>query len=175
VDARLSPHELARPWRTATLVASAIAAVELCLLVGAGLVLFGDELSAAVQKRAESAALSPTAKPAAPSARRATAAAAVPAAKLTRAQTSVMVLNGNGRSGSAATAASNLRGLGYVVAATGNARRQDYATSVVMYRPGHRGEALRLARDLKVKVVGPLDGMPASSLMGGHLAVVIGA
>jgi len=173
VDARLSPHELARPWRTATLVACAVAAVELVLLVGAAVMLFGDELSAAVQRRAEAAALEP-AKRTPPSARR-TAAAGVAVPKLARGQTSVMVLNGNGRSGSAASAATKLRGLGYVVAATGNARRQDYATSVVMYRPGFRGEGLRLARDLKISVVGPLDGMSKSSLMGGHLAVVVGA
>ena len=45
-----------------------------------------------------------------------------------------------------------------------NAHRQDYATSVVMYRPGFRAEGLRLASDLGVKVVGPLDGIAASAL-----------
>ena len=39
-----------------------------------------------------------------------------------------------------------------------------------MYRPGFRAEGLRLARDLKVKVVGPLDGLPPSALTGGQLA-----
>jgi hypothetical protein len=62
-----------------------------------------------------------------------------------------------------------------VIAGTGNARRQDYAATVVMYKPGFRAEGLRLARDLKAKVVGPLDGLKPSALMGGQLAVVLGA
>jgi hypothetical protein len=43
-----------------------------------------------------------------------------------------------------------------------------------MYRTGYRGEALRLARDLKLKVVGPLDGVRPKELMGAHLALVLG-
>ena len=35
-----------------------------------------------------------------------------------------------------------------------------------MYRPGFRAEGLRLARDLKVKVVGPLDGLKPSRAHG---------
>jgi hypothetical protein len=96
-------------------------------------------------------------------------------AKLTRDQTKVFVLNGNGRSGAAAAAASKLQTFGYRVSATGNAARTDYANTVVMYRPGYRGDALRLAHDLHVKVVGPLDGMKASALHGGQLAVLLGA
>ena len=69
-----------------------------------------------------------------------------------------MVFNGNGRAGAAGTAASRIHGLGYAIAGTPNARRQDYATSVVMYRPGFRAEGIRLAKDLRIKVVGPLDG-----------------
>ena len=95
--------------------------------------------------------------------------------KLTRTQTSVIVLNGNGRQGAAAAGAARVHAFGYEIAGTGNARRQDYAATVVMYRPGFRAEGLRLARDLKVKVVGPLDGLKPSALMGGQLAIVIGA
>jgi hypothetical protein len=42
-----------------------------------------------------------------------------------------------------------------------------------MYRPGYRGEALRLARDLRIKIVGPLDGLRIRDLMGAHVALVI--
>jgi hypothetical protein len=45
--------------------------------------------------------------------------------------------------------------------------------SVVMYRPGFRGEAMRLARDLRIRIVGPLDGLSVRDLMGAHLAIVI--
>ena len=40
-----------------------------------------------------------------------------------------------------------------------------------MYSPGFRAEGLRLAQDLQVKVVGPLDGIAPSALDGGQLAV----
>jgi hypothetical protein len=45
--------------------------------------------------------------------------------------------------------------------------------SVVMYRPGFRGEALRLARDLRIRIIGPLDGLSVGDLMGAHLALVV--
>jgi hypothetical protein len=167
-----SPHELVRPWRTAALVAGTIAAAELVVLIAVGAVLVAKPLSRSLQRHAEATAFAP-AKKQAPAEKR-TRSTSV-AARLTRGQTSVMVLNGNGRSGAAAGAATRLHNFGYVVAATGNAKRQDYASSLVMYRAGYRGEALRLARDLKIRVVGPLDGMPKSALMGGHLALILGA
>src|SRR5262249_1691884 len=102
-------------------------------------------------------------------------AAAVVKPKLSRAQTGVIVLNGNGRQGAAAAGAERVHSFGYRISGTLNARRQDYAASVVMYRAGYRAEGLRLARDLKVNVVGPLDGLAPSVLNGGQLAVVIGA
>ncbi len=43
-----------------------------------------------------------------------------------------------------------------------------------MYRPGFRAEGLRLARDLGIKVVGPLDGIHTGALDGGQLAVIVG-
>jgi hypothetical protein len=44
-----------------------------------------------------------------------------------------------------------------------------------MYRPGYAPEAARFARDLRVKIVSPLDGLRQRDLMGAHVAVVIGA
>jgi hypothetical protein len=44
-----------------------------------------------------------------------------------------------------------------------------------MYRRGYEAEGRRLARDLHVKVVGPLDGLKTSALHGAQLAVVLGA
>jgi hypothetical protein len=99
----------------------------------------------------------------------------VPAPKLLRSETGVFVFNGNGRSGAASSAASRLSTIGYRIRGTGNAKRQDYATTAVMYRPGYEGDGLRLARSLHVKVVGPLDGIRAAALHGGQLAVVLGA
>lgn len=165
---------LIRPWRTATLVASLVAAVELVLLLGAAFLLLAKPLSHALQHHAEATALAPAKKSVA--AIRHVKKATPPAKpKLSRAQTHVFVFNGNGRTGAASAAGSQLSSLGYKIAGTGNAKRQNYATTVVMYRPGFEPEAIRLAHDLHVPVVGPLDGVTVSSLHGAPLTVVLGA
>jgi hypothetical protein len=146
------------------------------LLLCAALLLLAKPLSHAMARHAAAAASEPAApvKKKATHAQRIVHSVHVPAAKLPRSRTGVIVLNGNGRTGAAATAASHLRSLHYRVKSTGNAKRQDYATTVVMYRRGYEGEGVRLAHDLHVKVVGPLDGLSPSALHGGQLAIVLG-
>ena len=171
MDAPLpAPDALIRPWRTATLVASLVAAIELILLLGAGVLILAKPLSRAVQRHAQAAAFAP-AKQRAAVARR----DVVGLPKLTRTETGVFVLNGNGQSGAAAGEAQKLAAFGYRVPGTGNAKRQDYATTVVMFRRGYHAEALRLARDLHVQIVGPLDGLKPAALHGGQLAILLGA
>ena len=92
-----------------------------------------------------------------------------------RGHVKVMVFNGNGQEGAAGSAATKLQGLGYKISGTANAKRQDYATTVVMYRPGFRAEGIRLAKDIGSKVVGPLDGLRTRALDGGDVAVIVGA
>jgi LytR cell envelope-related transcriptional attenuator len=166
VDSPLQSLEV-RPWRTATLVASAVAALELVLLVVAAVALFARPLSHHVQEAAVRRAAAPkAASPAKPA----------PARKpsLSRSETSVLVLNGNGVTGAAGAASAGLRSRGYVVAHVGDAGRTDYPTSVVMYRPGFKPEGVRLTRDLRVKVVGPLDGLRVRELMGAHVVLILG-
>ena len=86
-----------------------------------------------------------------------------------------MVLNGNGRQGAAAAAAARVRRHGYRIRSVGNAGRMTYARSLVMYRPGYEGEGRRLARDLGIRTVGPLDGMRPAQLHGAQAVVVIGS
>jgi len=164
---------LIRPWRTATLVASLVAAVELVLILVLGFVLLAKPLSRAVRQHAAASALAP-AKQTVHTAR-VVKPPAVGRPKVSRAQTGIFVLNGNGRAGAAHLEASKLQALGYRVPGAGNASRSDYATTVVMYRPGFHAEANRLARDLGVKIVGPLDGLKATALHGAKLAIVLGA
>lgn len=172
MDAPLSTRDaIVRPWRRATIVASLIAAIELVVLLVAGFALLAKPMARIVHRQAEQHAFT-TVKRAAPQPKAATPVTRAP--KLTRARTEVLVLNGNGRNGAAAAAAVRLRGLGYKISATGNAKRSDYASTSVMYRAGYRPEALRLARDLHVKVVGPLDGIGKRALQGGELALVLG-
>jgi LytR cell envelope-related transcriptional attenuator len=174
VDAPLPTSDLVRPWRTATLVASLVAAVELVLLIAAGVILLAKPLARMMHQHAETAASAPAKKHAAAAPVRHVK-VKTPAAKLARSHTGVLVLNGNGRAGAASAEAATLHGLGYLIRAKGNAARQDYATTVVMYRKGYAGEGARLARDLHVKIVGPLDGLATSALHGGQLVVVLGA
>ncbi len=165
-------HELIRPWKRATLVASLVAALELVLLLGLGALLLAKPLSHTIRKHALAAATAPA--PLTKTVTRALASAPATGAK-PRSATHVMVLNGNGQAGAASMLAGRLQNLTYVVAGTGNAAHQNYASSVVMYRPGFRAAGLRLAKDLQIKVVGPLDGIGAAALHGGQVAVIIGA
>jgi LytR cell envelope-related transcriptional attenuator len=174
VDAPLSaPDALIRPWRTATLVASLVAAVELVLLLGAGFLLLAKPIAHAMQKHAAATAFAPAKKHTAAPVIRRQAPIGVP--KLLRSETGVFVFNGNGRSGAASSEASKLSNLGYRVPGTGNAKRQDYATTVVMFKKGFHAEGARLAHDMHVKIVGPLDGLRPSALRGAQLAIVLGA
>jgi hypothetical protein len=168
--------ELARPWRTATLVAIAIAALELVLLIGAGMILLGKSLAPGGHATAHRTAAS---KPK-PVADRKEAGAkphrpARVAPKLSRAQTHVIVLNGNGLQGAASQEASVVQARGYRVAKVGNAPRLGYAKTLVMYRPGFAGEAQRFARELNLGLVEPLDGMKPAQLHGAQLVVILGA
>ena len=56
----------------------------------------------------------------------------------------------------------------------GNAPRHDYPRSLVMYRPGFEGEGRRLAHDLGVTLVGPLDGVKPAQLHGAHAVFILG-
>ena len=164
------PETLVRPWRTATLVASTVAAFELVLILILGVALLGKPLTERMRDTAQKRSLGITteAKKAKPK-----IGSSKPA--LSRAETTVIVLNGNGVSGAAHDAASRVEARGYAVGDVGNANRTDFTRSVVMYRPGYRGEALRLARDLRIRIVGPLDGIRTRELMGAHVALVVGA
>jgi len=158
------PNPSNHPWRTIAVVASGIATLELLVLVIVGVAL----LAKPVIHRAKAAATSASAPAQHPKAN----AKALP--MLPRGSTSVTVLNGNGRSGAAASEASRVRARGYLVGDVGNAPRSGYGRSVVMYRAGRRREALRLARDLRIRLVSPLDGLRPRDLLGGQLAVVVG-
>jgi LytR cell envelope-related transcriptional attenuator len=168
-----TPAEVVRPWRTATLVLTGIAAVQLVLLLGAGAVLLGRHLAPRAAA-AHAAKRAPTAK-----ARRAPIripkAQPIGVPKLSRRQTAVIVLNGNGRAGAAGAEAARVRAKGYPISHVGNAQRNDYPRSLVMYRPGYRAEGFRLAHDLRIRLVTPLDGVRPRGLGRARLALIVGA
>jgi LytR cell envelope-related transcriptional attenuator len=163
---------LIRPWRTAAYVAVGIAAFELLLLLAIG----GGKLTGFVADQIEGAArqqalAQPNEQQAKPVTRK--PAVATAAVKRSRSKTVVMVLNGNGRTGAAASAASRVQSRGYRVGAVTNAPRQ-VSRSIVMYRPGFAGEGRRLGKDIGVGLVTPLDGMRASALGGAHVVFILG-
>lgn len=169
----VAPDALVRPWRLAAYIAGAIAVAELLLLlvVGGGALI--ETVSDHVQVAARERALAP---PPAPASKRSTRKhAPVTVAKTPRRRTVVMVLNGNGRTGAAASAASSVRGRGYRIGTVGNAPRTDFPRSLVMYKPGFAGEGRRLATDLGVKQVGPLDGVRTRELGRAQLVFILGA
>jgi hypothetical protein len=177
VDTHLPPLR-AGGWRTATLVAGAIAAIELVLLVVAGAALLAGPLAHHAKDSANTrddkkAKAEAKPKPApAPAKVKRVKAPTVP--RLSRRQTTVLVLNGNGTTGAAGIEAGRIQQLGYRVSRVGDASRMDYPTSVVMYRPGFQPEGKRLAHDLRISVVGPLDGLRVRELNGAQAAVVVG-
>jgi len=160
--------QVGSPWRRATLVASAVALAELVMLIVLGVALLAEPVSQHVRQAAEAKVFEPV-KP------KPRAAAPVGAPKLSRSETSVIVLNGSGRSGAAAANADRVRGLGYTIGTVGNAPRSDFTRTLVMFRRGYRAEAVRLAADLKLKIVGPLDGLRTADMLGAHVALIVGS
>ena len=148
-------HPLDRPfpWRLAALVASALA-----LVILAGLVL----THRSGQTRPIAAARRVPKGPALPPLR-------------ARSRISVLVLNGDGVSGAAGTAATRLLARGYRHAIPSDAPRLDYVRSLVLYRPGWQQEAERLGRDSRIPTVAPLDGRVAPAYAHVPLIVILGA
>ena len=173
-------YEPIQPWRVAAMVATGIAAVELFILLLIGFVLgakaFSDKTETAtiaaikreVPQAAQTHASSGEQKPAEAS-RKKEAPTVLP-----RGRTSVVILNGNGIPGAAAVNADKAHSLHYVITATGNAPSTDFARSMVMFRPGFKPAAQRLAKDMGVKAVTPLDGITKGDLQGAQLALIIG-
>jgi len=166
------------PWRRAAIVAAAVAAVELFILVLVGVVFGAKLLTDHAEKAivtATGAKMSATAPPVTETeAKKESTTKSTPVAELPRRRTSIVVLNGNGLPGAAAVSAERMRHFRYIIAATGNAPRTDFRRSLVMYRKGYEGEAIRLAHDLHIRRVTPLDGIKLRDLQGAHLALIIG-
>jgi hypothetical protein len=178
--ARLDTELAVQPWQRATLLFAVIAALELVLLIVAG-----GALLAKPHTSHRSTAKAATARHA--PATHATSAArksktqttpkhqpAASAAELPRRKVKLVVLNGNGRQGAAAAAAARVKSRGYKVGTVANAPRQDYPQTIVMYRRGFEGEGQRLAHDLGIQVVGPLDGMKPAQLHGAQAVLILG-
>lgn len=158
------PGHSQHQWRTIAVVAAGIAMLELIGLLIVGIALLAKPVLHHAQREARAAAKPVVKTPVKPKV----------GPLLPRRLVSVTVLNGNGVSGAAATEASRVRARGYKIRVVGNSPRGAYGQSVVMYRMGRRGEAPRLAHDLGIPLVSPLDGLRPRELKGAKLAVIVG-
>lgn len=153
------------PWRAATLVVGTVAAAELVALIGIAAVhLAPTHAKAAPAKPHVTRTVAHVATVAAPPAHRLRA----------RASVRVLVLNGNGVQGAASAEAARLHASGYVIGGATNALRHDYAQSMVLYVPGWIKEGRRLAHDVGIRLVAPIDGMHGAALRGAHVVVILG-
>ena len=87
----------------------------------------------------------------------------------------MIVLNGNGQAGAAASEAAAIRSRGYKISAVGNASQSTHGPTLVMYRPGFAAEGHRLARDAGVSIVTAINGVRPGSLHRAQLVIVLGA
>jgi hypothetical protein len=164
-----------QPWRSAALIATSVATVELFILLVVGFVFFGKFFTGQVERANDPVEVAKAVVARDKGAVEAKKPAEAPARPVrARNETSVVVLNGNGEAGAAGSEADRVRGRGYLIAATDNAPRTDFTRSVVMYRPGFRREARRLARDFGIRTMTPLDGLRIQDLQGAHVALIVG-
>ena len=149
------------PWRTIAVVVGGVATLELLILVIVGIALVAKPMAHRAIAHAAKAPAAAKPKP------EPSAAAAAPL-------TSVTVLNGNGVSGAAAPG-----GLARARARVQDPRRRQRAARQLLPErrhvpAGRIREARRLARDVGIAIVSPLDGLRKRDLHGAKLAVVVG-
>jgi len=159
------------PWRTATLVVGALAAVELVALLGMGAVRLAPTRTHATAAPAAKAS-KPRPEHVVSHAKKV---APLPSHPLrARSTVRVLVLNGNGVQGAASSTAARLQASGYRIGGAENATRHDYARSMVMYVPGWVKEARRVAHDTGIRMIAPVDGLRPRTLKGSKVVVLLG-
>jgi hypothetical protein len=170
------------PWRTATLVASAVATIELLGLIVVGAFVLAHPFRHAAKHTATTATKAAGIHHAAPVHRHVVpvpatvrVAPVAPHPLRARTQVRVLVLNANGVQGAAHVEAARLQALGYPIGGASNAPSHHYAQSMVMFVPGYLKEARRLAHDAGIRLVAPVDGLTPSTLSASRLVVLLGS
>lgn len=170
------------PWRTATLIASAVATIELLGLIVVGAFVLAHPFRHAAKHTTTTAAKATTVQRVTPVHRHVVPVpakvrvAAIPSHPLrARGHVRVLVLNANGVQGAAHAEAARLQSLGYPIGGAANAPTHHYAQSMVMFVPGYLKEARRLAHDVGIRLVAPVDGLTPSTLSASRLVVLLGS
>jgi len=169
------------PWRTATLVASAVATIELLGLIVVGAFVLAHPFRHAAKHTATTAATAvvhhaaPVHRHVVPVPAKVRVAPVASHPLRARSQVRVLVLNANGVQGAAHVEAARLQALGYPIGGASNAPSHHYAQSMVMFVPGYLKEARRLAHDAGIRLVAPVDGLTPSTLSASRLVVLLGS
>lgn len=95
------------------------------------------------------------------------------AAKIKPGEIEVAVLNGTAVPGLAATFAEKVEGKGFERGPVTNSS-SSFATSVVMFKRGHKPEARKVAKQLKISKLQPMTGEIESASAGAAVAVIVG-
>lgn len=95
------------------------------------------------------------------------------AAKIKPAEIEVSVLNGTSVPGLAATYGDKVEGKGFSLGAVTNSSAS-FEESVVMFKAGHKPEARKVAKQLGIAKVQPMNGEIQSVSAGADVAVVVG-
>lgn len=95
------------------------------------------------------------------------------AAKVKPAEIEVSVLNGTSVPGLAATFGDKVEGKGFSLGAVTNSS-SSFEESVVMFKAGHKPEARKVAKQLGISKVQPMNGEIQSVSAGADVAVVVG-
>ena len=95
------------------------------------------------------------------------------AAKMKPGEIEVSVLNGTSVAGLAATYGDKVEGKGFSLGAVTNSS-SSFAESVVMFRPGSKPEARRVAKQLSIQKLQPMNGEIEAVAAGADVAVIVG-
>jgi LytR cell envelope-related transcriptional attenuator len=95
------------------------------------------------------------------------------AAKMKPSEIEVTVLNGTSVAGLAATYGDKVEGKGFGLGAVSNTD-QPFTASVVMFEPGHKSEAKKVAKQLQISKLLPMNSEVKTASEGADVAVVVG-
>lgn len=95
------------------------------------------------------------------------------AARVKPSEIEVTVLNGTAVPGLASTFGDKIEGKGFTLGAVTNSSAS-FADSVVMFKRGHKAEARRVAAQLQIGKLRPMNGEVASVAAGADVAVIVG-
>lgn len=95
------------------------------------------------------------------------------AAKMKPSEIEVTVLNGTSVAGLAATYGDKVEGKGFGLGAVSNTD-QPFTASVVMFERGHKPEATKVARQLRIAKLQPMSSEVKTASEGADVAVVVG-